>query len=365
MKTEYPNLDLLRAVAVTFVTVSHVFTFFGLGHGYIGMWGILGVAIFFVHTSLVLTQSLDYQERPLYIPFMIRRCFRIYPLAVTILATVVLFRIPQLFSEQTGHFVSRNFKPHAIVANFLLLQDLLSASPAYSRPTQGFPVVTSIIGPMWSLSVEMLMYAVLPLLFLLVNRQRYRAAALTGMYLMVVMFSIAGVRSYPFVEFFSYAPVFAAGIVAYYLLRGRYFIVPAFCWPIFLAVMCFALPTSRIPLLYWGLVVAATLPWFAQITSKPLVLASKLIARYSYGIYLTHCLCMWIALEKMPGPAPLRLTVFLVLLGVVSVGLYHSVEEPMIQIGKRVATKYSEQRLSSLALLLPKSAVTVSTIPNM
>jgi len=340
MKMEYPNLDLLRAVAVILVTASHVFTFFGFGKGYLGLWGVLGVAIFFVHTSLVLTQSLDYQEGPLYIPFMIRRCFRIYPLAITVLATVVLFRIPQLFNPDTGHFMSRSYEARDIVANFLLLQDLLSAHPAYSRLTQGFPVVTSIIGPMWSLSVEMLMYAVLPLLFLLVNRQRYRSVALAGMYLLVVVFSITGIRFFPFVEFFEYAPVFAAGLIAYYLLRGQKFILPAFCWPIFLAAVCLILPTSRVPRLYWGLVVAAALPWFAQIKWKPLTLVSKLIARYSYGIYLTHCLCMWVTLEKMPGPAMFRLAAFMVLLVIVSVGLYHGIEEPLIQSGKLAADRY-------------------------
>ena len=346
MKIDYPNLDLLRAVAVTLVTAAHVFKFLGLARDYFGFWGVLGVAIFFVHTSLVLTQSMDYQEGALYIPFLIRRCFRIYPLAIVVLTPVVLFRIPQLFSDESGHFTSWNYKPHDIVANFLLVQDLLYTLPAYSR--QAFPMITSIVGPMWSLSVEMLMYLVLPLLFLLVNRERYRTVRLAGMYLMVVILSIAGVRQFPLVEFFSYAPVFAAGIISYYLLRKHKFIVPAFCWPIFVIVVSFVLPVSRIPSLCWGLLVAIAIPWFAQITFRPLAVASKLIARYSYGIYLTHCLCMWIALEKMPGPTPLRLAAFIILLAAVSIGLYHGVEEPLIQIGKRIAAKYNEIRNGSL-----------------
>jgi peptidoglycan/LPS O-acetylase OafA/YrhL len=339
-KIEYPNLDFLRAVAVTLVTASHLFYFLGVLN-YFWLWGAFGVAIFFVHTSLVLTQSLAHQGRPLYLPFMIRRCFRIYPLAVVILSIVILFRIPQCFSFMNGplrpvFFVSYNYKPVDILANFFLMQGL-----------QNSPFNTSIVQPMWSLSVEMLMYLVLPLLFLLVNRERHRAVALAGMYLLVVTVSVVGVQHLPGIQFFYHAPVFAGGVISYYLLRAHRFVLPAFCWPLLVITACFVLvhPAASEPsVLYSAIGIAAAIPWFAQITSRPVVFVSKMIARYSYGIYVTHFLCMWVALHKMLGPVPVRLAVFFALLAAVSVALYHGVEEPLIRLGKRVAAKYVDDR---------------------
>lgn len=343
MKIEYPNLDLLRAVAVILVTAAHLFSFFGVLRAF-AFWGALGVAIFFVHTSLVLTQSLDCQgPGPLYVPFMIRRFFRLYPLAILILAIVVVFHIPQCFSlDGAKGLVSWNYKFLDIVANFLLVQEL-----------QNTPFNTSIVGPMWSLSLEILMYLVLPLLFFLVDRERYRAVALAGMYLLVATLSVFGQQRFQGIQFFYYAPVFAAGLIAYYLLRAHRFVLPAFCWPLVVIGVCFlyVLPAGRsIPLLYWGVGVAAVIPWFRQITSRPVVLVSKLIARYSYGIYLTHCLCMWIAFEKMPGRLPVRMAVFFVLLAAVSVALYHGVEEPFIRAGKRTSGLYVKERTGEPSL---------------
>jgi peptidoglycan/LPS O-acetylase OafA/YrhL len=332
VKTEYSNLDFLRAVAVTLVTVCHTIKFF-FGLGISEVWGLLGVSIFFVHTSLVLTQSLDHQSGPLFIPFMIRRCFRIYPVAILMLAIAVLFRVPQ-HGIAVGHLTAEPYGALDIVANLFLAQEL-------SR--NGF----SIVGPMWSLSAEMLMYVVLPILFVLANRGR-RVIPVALLYLAVVLLSTVGVSHFPQMTIFTYAPVFTAGMISYYLLRSSRPVIPAFVWPIALCVVCFILlipaVSSRLQFLWWNVGIAVAIPLFRQITSRPLVVASKLIARYSYGIYITHCLCMWLALEKMPGPAPVRFLAFFVLLAIVSVALYHGIEEPLIKFGKRVAARYVEER---------------------
>ena len=90
------NLDLLRTVAVTLVFVDHLAgaaDFRGLGD-----IGRLGVLIFFVHTSLVLMLSLErlgLSGFRLYFTFLVRRIFRIYPLSILVVLTVVLFRDPR------------------------------------------------------------------------------------------------------------------------------------------------------------------------------------------------------------------------------------------------------------------------------
>src|SRR4051812_41143854 len=99
MKIESSNLDILRAVAVLAVVVSHALilttpnpapdALFNLGH--------VGVLIFFVHTSYVLMLSLERQSQKapdrLWSRFMIRRVFRIYPLSIVGVFVTVGFSI--------------------------------------------------------------------------------------------------------------------------------------------------------------------------------------------------------------------------------------------------------------------------------
>ena len=83
---EYSNLELLRSFAVLCVVVCHVGNFFVVNNS-VQVLGIFGVTLFFVHTSIVLMQSLERQQQDnLCVPFFIRRFFRIYPLA-TLTAT--------------------------------------------------------------------------------------------------------------------------------------------------------------------------------------------------------------------------------------------------------------------------------------
>ena len=87
-----PNLDLLRAVAVLFVLFSHVLRT-AIGHRSPTLYamGQLGVMIFFVHTSLVLMQSLERQELSgpaLFKRFYVQRICRIYPLSIALVLGV-------------------------------------------------------------------------------------------------------------------------------------------------------------------------------------------------------------------------------------------------------------------------------------
>src|SRR5207245_2310282 len=98
---ESPNLDLLRATAVMFVLGAHTLRFHGLESEYLDMrWlGGLGVLFFFVHTCLVLMQSLERQQlnfdrKGLVKNFYIRRAFRIYPLSILFILFIVALGIP-------------------------------------------------------------------------------------------------------------------------------------------------------------------------------------------------------------------------------------------------------------------------------
>ncbi len=159
---ESRNLDLLRAVAVLFVFGAHLILTLTPGHhvydavhtpwvALLYTLGNIGVLLFFVHTSLVLMLSLERTRQPsLFVNFYIRRFFRIYPLSIFCILIVLLLRIPwvpELAFKQPGW--------RDVMSNLLLVQNLTHAN--------------DIISPLWTLPLEVQMYAVLPLIFVLVR----------------------------------------------------------------------------------------------------------------------------------------------------------------------------------------------------
>jgi peptidoglycan/LPS O-acetylase OafA/YrhL len=81
---------------------------------------------------------------------------------------------------------------------------------------------------------------------------------------------------------------------------------------------------------------------FLQISSRWLVVASHLIAKYSYGIYLTHFFSIWFAFERLGYlPTIEKISLFAVLVTGLPVIFYHALEEPMTRLGKRVADSYA------------------------
>jgi peptidoglycan/LPS O-acetylase OafA/YrhL len=79
---------------------------------------------------------------------------------------------------------------------------------------------------------------------------------------------------------------------------------------------------------------------FREVQSRWLCEPAKYVARYSYGIYLSHMPIMWFVSEGLNRqPLALRLAVFPVLAVGVPMLLYHAVEEPFIRIGAQLATR--------------------------
>ena len=154
MTTNSRNLDLLRSFAVLLVVGFHLAKFFNWQIETLRVtdFGMLGVMLFFVHTTLVLMFSLERQSAgssaSLFVPFMIRRCFRIYPLAILLVTFTFLFHIPS--DLQFGRFNMLHQSAGNFLANLLLIQNVTrqKANP----------------GILWSLPLELQMYLVLPAL---------------------------------------------------------------------------------------------------------------------------------------------------------------------------------------------------------
>jgi peptidoglycan/LPS O-acetylase OafA/YrhL len=144
------NLDLLRAIAVLLVLLNHLTRHYHYDH-FDGV-GIFGVLLFFVHTSLVLMYSMQRSHLTglaLVRDFYIRRFFRIYPLSILAVLTAVALH---LHADGRGLTTGQHPGPIELVSNLLLIQNLTNSN--------------SIVGPLWSLPLEIQMYLFLPFIFL-------------------------------------------------------------------------------------------------------------------------------------------------------------------------------------------------------
>ena len=294
------NLDILRSVAVLAVFGTHALQLFaGCKFGDCLAYGLdtdslghIGVMIFFVHTSLVLMQSLERTEArltgwPLTRHFYIRRAFRIYPLSVCLILVSIAFSIPP-------NALGDPYKWHGVkwaVANVLLIQNLTWSG--------------QVSQPLWSLPYEVQMYLILPILFLVL-----RAPGAPGGNTRLVLIYIIGVflaPFYPLCPLLAFSPCFLAGVIAYRRLGTVRPRLRAWLWcpTVIGAVVLYILtPYSAAGWLKDALIcltVGVLIPLFQKNRGTLATIASH-IAKYSYGIYLCHVPIMWLLYRKLTIP---------------------------------------------------------------
>src|ERR1019366_3535011 len=148
-----PNLDILRSVAVLAGFATHTLQVIaGCKFGEHFAYGVdtyalgrIGVLLFFVHTSLVLMQSLERTGTelaawPLIRHFYIKRAFRIYPLSICLISVCIAFSIPPNALGVAYEWHGARW----VAASILLIQNI-------TRDSQ-------VSGPMYSLPYEVQMY---------------------------------------------------------------------------------------------------------------------------------------------------------------------------------------------------------------
>lgn len=335
--------------------INHALQVFGLSQDpTLGTWGIpflglFGVKLFFIHTSLVLMMSLDRLARTaesITVRFYIRRAFRIYPLSVATVLIVTAAHIPTYFQP---HYVW--FGAKAFWANLLLIQNLFR--------------VENIPAPLWSLPFEVQMYVLLPFLYYVVRKIRRNSLAATGIICLGVISwflerKLARAAGYP--ALLEYAPWFSMGIAGYTMSRGVRSSLPSPAYVTGL-LLFIASPfllgrvTSdyRAPYAIWaaGVIFSVTLPYFRDMTNPVCRLTAHIIAKYSYGIYLSHVPILWLAFQKLAGlPLYARVMIFVSLIVAVPAMLYHSIEEPFIRMGSRISERIA-QRTRAVEALAP------------
>lgn len=308
-----PNLDLVRAVAVLCVFVAHLADR-ARGFHADATWrvGQMGVLIFFVHTSIVLMHSLErspLRGPALFRDFYLRRAFRIYPLAIVVVTAVAIWeRWP------IGAYLS-----HATLTLNLTFTETRCCA-------------------LWSLPLEVQMYVVLPFLFLAVRRASIAAVgALWGLSVGLAVVS-------PFISarlsVLAWAPCFLAGVLAWWVTRRTSRRFPAWIFPgAFLATWLVWLIATREHHWYyhWAfcLVLGCVLPWFHDVSARWLTRPAHVIAKYSYGIYLTHQAIQSWALA-LPVPVVWQWVALGLTATFIPLILFHTIEAPLIAYGRRL-----------------------------
>ena len=330
-----PNLDLLRSIAVLLVVVEHILL--AMRIHWIGPWniawiGVVGVFMFFVHTSLVLMWSLE--RKPDTLDFYIRRIFRIYPLAIVAVLAIVLFHIPTM-QNISGDTYFAALVPKNILANLLLVQNVIWPG--------------NILGVMWTLPLEVDMYFLLPFLFFF-TRRNFTVWPLLALWVATVVYD----RSAFLPDNNTFAvciPYFLSGVIAYVLFAKVKPRLPVFLMPLLVAALLCAFmvrPSWRNG--WWlTLILGLALPFFRPLRAKWLVQASHHTAKYSYGIYLVHPFSIVIGLNLLHGfNLAIRLGAIFASLALIVIPAYHLLEKPMIDLGARIAARV-EQRAEGVA----------------
>ncbi len=325
-----PNLDLLRSIAVSLVVADHTLVYKGFNPGALGTMGLFGVYVFFVHTCLVLMWSLE--RNPHTLNFYVRRIFRIYPFAMVIVLATYLLGFPPDHGNEMHYIALIRGDVRGLLGNLSLMQNLFHGR--------------SIAGVTWSLPMELDMYVFLPVIFAFTARE----LALWPM-IFIWMFVVVLVHSmFPGNHgnfFLALIPDFLPGVIAYIGYRLRRPFLPAFLLPVMVAVMCVLVVSFPLHRVDWvtSLVLGLTLPLFHEIRSSSIKKGCHMLAKYSYGIYLTHPFGIFFGVHLLSGhSAWIQIPVVLAVTGAMSFLGYHLIEHRFIEIGKRVAARIEKQR---------------------
>jgi len=330
---DMPNLDLVRSMAVLSVVLEHYLLALNirqLGPFQVAWVGVLGVMVFFVLTCLVLMWSLE--RKPHTLDFYIRRFFRIYPLAWLALLVAVLTHAP------TGGTADHVFRYDAPSLLALVMQGTLIPG-----------VAESTVSVMWSLPYEIGMYVLLPVLFFFVRRNFVIWPLLLFWALAVETAYRVPSNAHTFLTAIGY---FLPGVMAYVAFGRWRPSLPGWLLPFVLAALWIVFWYHANFHHCWAfcLIVGLSLPMFRQITSPFITRPSHIVAKYSYGIYLSHPFAIALGLYVFRShPVWVRLAISVPALVLVPVVAYHLVEHPLIRLGSRLA-KYAERKYEQRAL---------------
>jgi peptidoglycan/LPS O-acetylase OafA/YrhL len=230
-------------------------------------------------------------------------------------------------------------------------------------------VFPPLFTPLWSLPLEVEMYVVLPLLFLIFRNRPVKLLAATWGVFVVLAFVQPSLGDRFLI--LRYVPCFLGGVVAWRLMRERDRVtLPAWLWPLAIAAtsLIWMMATEKfLPLgiAAFGLCLGLVIPLFREIHWSAATRVSRTMARYSYGIYLVHFPIMVFVLRSPRYPQfklihqlphinhfarPAFAGLIFSFTVLACLGLYHFIEDPGIRLGQKVA-RYTTKTRAHVARL--------------
>jgi peptidoglycan/LPS O-acetylase OafA/YrhL len=309
---------------------------------------------FFVHTSLVLMMSLERlymraRGKEVFRKFYALRMFRIYPLAIAwILFAFIADLNPALGGEDIHWTVKQ------LVANLSL--------------TTNFFYQSDMVGGLWSLPIEVQMYLVLPLLFMLLKPRTWKWALVIWVLCIPVAFLQKDYLGR--LNVLRYAPCFMGGLIAWRLMRRTRPELPGWLWPFAIgatALIWLGAPhslsdpgqrTERLLRSFaFCCAIGLCIPLFKDMAYGVVARASAVIAKYSYSIYLSHLFIINTVFYRTLADSPtlVQWSVFIVLAVGVPFATYQLIEAPFIRLGRQIAYGTAEPVVRSHSVLTPES----------
>jgi peptidoglycan/LPS O-acetylase OafA/YrhL len=185
------------------------------------------------------------------------------------------------------------------------------------------------------------MYLALPFIYMLLKR-----IPSTVVVLLLWFAFFAAVPSAPLLSSF---PCFMGGVLAYQLAKERVFRLPSYGWPIAIlglsalniVASLTIFPDYRADYLLCMLL-GLIIPSFLELSESWITNVSRIVARYSYGIYLWHEPAVWLSFVKLKSfPIGVKWAVLVLLIVCVPLAAYHWLEAPLIRVGRNLATRWT------------------------
>ena len=317
-------LDGLRGIAALAVFLSHAghkaspaFRTYLEPYFNLGSWGVV---LFFLCSGFILPLSLERQGS--LGRFWIRRFFRLYPLYwmnVAIIAMIGQGEPGMVLSGPPTQSIQ------IFLANLTMFQAFI-----------GFPHLMALY---WTLTLELLFYLLLSVLFLLKVNTRISYVTLA-----LIVISICAELVVPLPFAFSYSThliLILVGLVVYRhysgAIRPAVAVAVALLIPLMLVIPLLIDPRDSQQQMSWVVAQVAACAYFGAVyltRLRPVHRFSRHLGRISYSIYLMHP----IVIDSIPQtPTPtLTLLVWLVALLLLASATYQWIERPMIAWGQRL-----------------------------
>ena len=256
----------------------------------------------------------------LFCDFYLRRFFRIYPFSAFCVTVAMILAVSPELGNPIRHWTWSEYFSNITLTTNLTYTD-------------------NMVGGLWTLPLEVQMYVTLPFLFIFSKTRSIFFVIL--LWATFIPLAILQIHTSGRLNVIGYIPCFMAGIIAWRLSLSVKRVFSGKLWPFaFLATWpLFFFATHENDMYFRWLFcigLGLVIPWFSEIHFRPLNVAAHFVAKYSYGIYLSHIAIIQWSLQ-LSAPLAVKIIVLAVLSTLIPITVFYLIERPMIIIGGTLA----------------------------